>query len=37
KEYEKGLKVSDKELQKLNLEKHQFLGDWNYTIKPDKL
>lgn len=37
KEYEKGLKVSDKELQNLNLEKHQFLGDWNYTIKPGKL
>lgn len=36
-EYEKGIKVTDQELDKLNLEKHEFLGGWNYTIKPQVL
>jgi hypothetical protein len=34
KEYTKGIKVSDKELEEINLIKHKFHGEWNYTIKP---
>ena len=34
--YEKGIKVSDQEMEKLNLIKHSFHGEWNYTIKPKK-
>ena len=36
-EYKKGIKVSDKEMKSLNIEPHDFHGDWNYTIKPNKL
>ena len=36
-EYEKGIKVPDKEIKALNIEKHDFLGDWNYTVKPNNL
>ena len=32
--YEKGKKVSDEELESINLYKHEFHGEWNYTIKP---
>ena len=32
--YEKGKKVSDKEMGKLELTKPEELGKWNYTIKP---
>jgi transposase len=32
--YEKGIKVSAQEFASLNLKKHAFHGDWNYTIKP---
>jgi Rhodopirellula transposase DDE domain len=32
--YQKGLKVSDKELALLNLTRHEFHGEWNYTIEP---
>ena len=32
--YEKGRKVSDEELGSVNLRRHAFHGDWNYTIKP---
>jgi hypothetical protein len=28
------MKVSDKEMRSLNIEKHRFHGDWNYTIRP---
>ncbi len=31
---EKGLKVSDEEFQKINIEKDGFHGEWNYVIKP---
>jgi len=34
--YEKGKKVSDEELSSINLHKHEFHGEWNYTIKPQK-
>lgn len=32
--YEKGISVSDQELQKIKLKKHKFHGEWNYTISP---
>jgi len=32
--YEKGIQISDEEMEKINLHRHQFHGDWNYTIKP---
>ncbi len=32
--YEKGRKVSDKELASFNLSRHDFHGNWNYTIRP---
>jgi len=35
--YEKGIKVSDEEIAKINILRHEFHGDWNYTIKPDML
>jgi hypothetical protein len=34
--YETGIKVSDSELAKVKLTRHNFHGDWNYTIKPRK-
>jgi len=30
--YEKGIKVTDKELGEINFSKHEFHGEWNYTI-----
>jgi transposase len=32
--YETGIKVSDHELASVKLTRHNFHGDWNYTIKP---
>ena len=32
--YPKGIKVADAEMDTLNLHRHDFHGDWNYTIKP---
>jgi len=34
--YETGVKVPDAELAKIKLKRHDFHGDWNYTIKPAK-
>jgi hypothetical protein len=34
--YETGIKVSDHELASVRLTRHDFHGDWNYTIKPAK-
>ena len=34
--YPKGIKVPDAQLEKVNLKKHKFHGDWNYTIYPNK-
>lgn len=31
--YEKGIKVSDQELERINLKRHVFHGEWNYTIR----
>ena len=33
-DYAKGIKVSDAELAGVNLKRHAFHGDWNYTILP---
>lgn len=33
-EYEKGIKISDKEFKRLNITKNNELGNWNYMIKP---
>lgn len=33
-EYPPGQKVSDAELAAVNLDRHEFHGDWNYTIRP---
>ena len=33
-EYIKGIKVSDKELEKINIHRDDFHGDWNYSILP---
>ena len=32
--YEKGIKISDKEIRAVNIAKHDFHGEWNYTIFP---
>jgi hypothetical protein len=32
--YPKGVKVSDATFDALNLGRHPFHGDWNYTISP---
>ena len=32
--YPKGVKVSDAKLAAVNLSRHSFHGDWNYTISP---
>jgi hypothetical protein len=32
--YPKGVKVSDAQLDAVNLTRHTFHGDWNYTIAP---
>lgn len=34
--YPKGQKISDKEMAKLNIQRHTFHGEWNYTIHPRK-
>jgi hypothetical protein len=32
--YPKGVKVSDEELARVRIKRHDFHGDWNYTITP---
>jgi hypothetical protein len=34
--YQKGLKVPKRVLEQLNIHKHEFHGEWNYTITPRK-
>ena len=36
-QYSKGVKISDKEMELLNLERNAFHGEWNYTIRPLKI
>ncbi len=33
-DYPKGLRVSDEKLDGVRIERHEFHGDWNYTIRP---
>ncbi len=33
--YPAGIKVSDAELQAVNLRRHDFHGEWNYTLSPN--
>ena len=33
--YQKGIKVSDEDFQKINLHKDSFHGEWNYLIQPN--
>ena len=35
-QYELKIKVRDEELARVNLKRHKFQGDWNYTISPHK-
>lgn len=35
-QYEKGIKISDKELAQINITKDHFHGEWNYQITPKK-
>lgn len=35
--YPKGLKVSDQEMQAINITRDDFHGEWNYTISPSQL
>src|ERR1700728_1847987 len=35
--YPKGVKVEDDEMAALNMHRHEFHGEWNYTIRPHKL
>jgi len=32
--YEKGIKISDEEMEQLNIPKNPFHGEWNYAILP---
>ena len=32
--YEKGIKITESEIEKINIERSEFHGEWNYTIKP---
>ena len=34
--YQRGIKVTQKEMKALNLTPHDFHGEWNYTIAPKK-
>jgi hypothetical protein len=35
--YERGLEVTDEQLAAVNITRHPFHGDWNYTIKPSAI
>lgn len=34
--YQTGIVVADEQMEQLNLVRHPFHGDWNYTIKPNR-
>jgi len=33
-EYAKGIKVTNAQMDAISLDRHEFHGDWNYTISP---
>ena len=33
--YNKGIKVSDQQMADININPHDFHGEWNYTISPN--
>lgn len=35
--YPKGLKITDKEIQAINITRDDFRGEWNYTISPSQI
>jgi transposase len=35
-QYEKGIKITNEQLEEINLDRNNFHGEWNYTIKPNK-
>jgi hypothetical protein len=34
--YPRGIKVPETEMQAINISRHQFHGEWNYTISPNQ-
>ena len=32
--YENGIKVTDEQMAQIKIKRHEFHGDWNYTIRP---
>ena len=34
--YPRGIKISKAQLAAINIERHSFHGEWNYTIKPNE-
>jgi hypothetical protein len=36
-EYKRGIEVSEEEFNAINIKPHYFHGEWNYTIKPQKV
>jgi len=32
--YDKGVQVTDEQMAQINIKRHEFHGDWNYTIRP---
>jgi hypothetical protein len=35
-EYQKGIKITDEDLNAINMEKFKFHSEWNYVIKPNE-
>jgi hypothetical protein len=35
--YPAGIKITDEQMSRLNLQRHDFHGEWNYTIRPRRL
>ncbi len=35
--YPAGIKITDEQMSRLNLQRHDFHGEWNYTIRPGRL
>ena len=37
KKYEKGEKISDRQMEEVRIEKHEILSDWSYNLRPSKM